>query len=182
MKVIPVWIPIVLILVLFAGLGFAIYGYGLVQFEQGKKAERTTWQQRENAELTAANARILELTAEARQAEQGHAAALAKASATYQENLQHEKATRDRTIADLRSGALRLRIELASRETAGGGAAGEGESSAGRCDGETHGELSPAAAEFLVDLASEADDVVHQLNAAQAVIAACEYLNQGARK
>lgn len=163
-------------LAVIVGLGVA---YGQQQFEQGKNAERSAWQQRENTELTAANARILELTAEARKAEQTHAAALTKASATYQEQLKNEKEKRNRTMADLQSGALRLRVELARRETAGGSAAAEGDAGPGRCDGETHSELSPAAAGFLVSLAGEADDVVHQLTAAQAVITACEKLTQG---
>lgn len=168
--------PILVFVVSCVLLALGIHVHGLIQFEQGKKAERATWQQRENAELIAANARILELTAAARRAEQAHASALAKASSTYQEQLQHEKTRHDRAIADVQSGALRLRIELARRETAGGGATTEGGSSAGRCDGETHGELSPAAAGFLIGLASEADAVVHQLTAAQTIIKACEDL------
>lgn len=176
MKSIPLWVPAVLILVLLAGLGLAVHSYGQDQFDQGKKAERAEWQQRENTELTTANAAILKLNAAARQAEHDHAEALTEASAAYQEQLRHEKASRDRTIADLQSGALRLRVELARRETAGGSAAAEGDAGAGRCDAEAYGELSPAAAGFLVDLATEADDVVHQLTAAQAVIGACEKL------
>ncbi len=176
MKTTPLLVLAILFLILLAGIALAVYGYGQDQFEQGKKAERAEWQQRESTELTTANAAILKLTAAARQAEHDHAAALTEASAAYQEQLRHEKTSRDRTIADLQSGALRLRVELARRETAGGSAAAEGDAGPGRCDAGAFGELSPAAAGFLVDLATEADDVVHQLTAAQAVIGACEKL------
>lgn len=176
MKILPDWFPVAVVVVLGCLLGWAVIAYGEKQFDRGEQAANAAWQKRDNEELVAANARIIELTAEARQRKLEHAADLAKASATYQENLQHEKASRDRTIADLQSGALRLRIELARRKSTGGGTDPEGNPGAGRCDAEAYGELSPAAAGFLVALTTEADDVVHQLTAAQAVIAACEKL------
>jgi hypothetical protein len=173
----PVWAKALGIVAVAIGITLAISAYNGRLIDIGKAAERSAWQGRESAELAAANARILKLTAAARQAEQDHAAALARVSATYQEQLQHEKKSRDRTIADLRSGALRLRIELARRETAGGSAIGEAGASAGGCDGASVGELSDAAAEFLVDLTAEADDVVHQLTACQAVLVADRQIN-----
>ncbi len=169
---VPSWAKALAAVALAALVGLAIYGYGRWQYARGEQAERAAWQQRENAELTAANARIVELSAAYRAREQQHAADLASASATYQESLQHEKATHDRTLVDLRSGALRLRVPLARRQTAAGERAAEAGAGAGRCDGETHAELSVAASEFLVGLASEADEVVHQLAACQAVVTA----------
>ena len=172
LPVIPTWVKLLAVAVLVAIVVGAIYAYGQQQFELGEKAERAEWLERENTELVTANARIIELQAKISAREREHAADMAKASATYQENLQHEKAARDRTIADLRSGALRLRIALASRQTAPGGSSGEAGATPGRCDGETRAELSREASEFLVGLASEADDVVHQLTACQVVVVA----------
>lgn len=155
----------------------AIVSYGNGRYEAGKQAEKAAWTQRENAELVTANAEIVRLNAQARKDEQDHAAALAKASGTYQESLKNEKAAHDRTVADLRSGALKLRIELARREGADGSASGTPGAGSGGCDGAAYGELSPAAAGFLVGLASEADEVVHQLTACQADLTADRRIN-----
>ncbi|MDR2838111.1 MAG: lysis protein [Azonexus sp.] len=148
--------------------------YGERQFALGQQAERAVWLDRENTELASANARIIKLEENARATERAHAQSMAAASAQYQESLQHEKATKDRVIADLRAGALRLRFPAAN--TAGERADGDttaalGPSAAG-CDGGAGGELSLAVAEFFVGLASEADEVVHQLAACQAVVIA----------
>jgi hypothetical protein len=163
---------------LVAAIAASIKSYGSHRYDQGKLAELTVWQQRENDELAWANARIVAQEAAARAQEQHNAQQLAAASQTYQESLQHEKATHDRTVADLRTGALRLRIELARRQTADGGSAAGSTPGPGRCDGETRAELSTAAAEFLVGLAAEADTVVHQLTACQAVVIADRQINQ----
>lgn len=164
------------LLVLLVYTGIASYGHS--RYTAGETAERGRWIQRENTELTTANARIIELERSARVNERLQAERLAAASQTYQESLQHEKATHDRTVSDLRTGALRLRIELASRQTAGSGIAASLIAGPGRCDGETRAELSTASAEFLVGLASEADTVVHQLTACQAVVMADREINQ----
>lgn len=160
------------------GAAAAIYVFGASRYEDGRIAERGKWQKLENTELAAANARIIKLESDARQLEREHAAAMTQASATYQESMQHEKATRDRVIADLRSGALRLRVDLASRQGAAGDPAGATGAAAGRCDGEARAELSVSASEFLVGLAAEADAVVHQLAACQAVVIADRKINQ----
>lgn len=62
-----------------------------------------------------------ELEDQARAKEREHAQDMAAASAKYQEDLKHEKAAKDRVIADLRSGALRLRILLITCPNAAGG-------------------------------------------------------------
>ncbi len=53
----------------------------------------------------------------ARKAEQALAAGIAKADAKHQQELADAKASRDRTIAGLRSGAIKLRDEWAGCET-----------------------------------------------------------------
>jgi hypothetical protein len=168
----PIWLRAVAVLSIVVIIVWGLSRIAGAIYQAGATAERSAWQKRENAELVKANARVIELESQARAQEHRHADDLALASQTYQEKLAHEKAAHDRTVADLRSGALRLRIELARRQTGSGSATAEAVSSAGRCDGETRAELSAASAEFLVGLASEADEVVHQLTACQAVVTA----------
>lgn len=170
LPVIPPWAkPLGAVLLMAAVLG-AIYAYGQQQFGLGEKAERTAWLNRENTALTKANTQIKALEDKYRAQEQKHAQDMAAASAKYQEDLMHEKDTKDRVIADLRSGALRLRVPVTCPDGAGGsGTAAPGPSTIGR-DGETRAELSISASEFLVGLANEADQVVRQLTACQAVV------------
>lgn len=168
--VIPPWARALAVLALVTAVVAAIYAYGQQQLGLGQKSERTAWLARDNAELTAANTRIKVLQEEYRKREQGHAAALAAVSTQYQQELIHAKAEKDRVIAGLRTGAVRLRIPIAGPlSTTGDRAAALGTGTAGR-DGETRADLSTAASEFLVGLASEADEVAHQLGACQAVI------------
>ncbi|HTH39720.1 MAG TPA: lysis system i-spanin subunit Rz [Rhodocyclaceae bacterium] len=160
-----------LVIVVLAGLLIgAFYAYGQQQFGLGEKAERTAWLTRENATLTKANARIKELEDQARAKEREHAQDMADASAQYQKDLKHEKAAKDRVIADLRRGDLRLQIPVTCPDAAGGSATGATGTSTGGRDGETRAELSVEASEFLVGLASEADEVVRQLTACQVVV------------
>lgn len=172
LPIIPPWAKVLGAVLLMAAVVAAIYAYGQQQFGLGEKAERTAWLARENTALIKANARIKELEDQTRAREREHAQDMAAASAKYQEDLTHEKAAKNRAVADLRSGALRLRIPVTCPDGAGGsGSAPLGPGTAGR-DGEARAELSVQASEFLVGLASEADEVVHQLTACQAVVTA----------
>ncbi|BCB28409.1 hypothetical protein SKTS_32950 [Sulfurimicrobium lacus] len=169
-SVIPPWVKWLAAVALIAAVVAAFYAYGQQQFGLGMTSERATWLARENGALTKANGRIKELEEQARTREHEHAQDMAVASAKYQEDLKHEKAAKDRVIADLRRGDLRLRIPVTCPVPAAGDrTAALGTGPAGR-DGETRAELSVEASEFLVGLASEADEVVHQLTACQAVV------------
>lgn len=168
---IPPWVKLISIAAAMVTVVVCIYGYGKEQFGLGEKAERSAWQERENAALTAANTRIATLEEQARISERDHAQAMADTSAQYQKELSDERATKDRVIADLRRGALRLRIPTTDHAAGGSSAAAHGTASLGG-DGEARCELSVSASEFLVGLANEADEIVRQLAACQAVIAA----------
>lgn len=178
MRVIPAWVEALLFVVLVTAACAAIYFVGRAD---GGADTNAAWQSRENTTLQKANARIVELEEDARRREATHAQDMAAAAAQYQKEKAHVEADRDRTIADLRSGALRLRIPIAAAcaGTVGGTAAAPG-AGAGRSDDPTTAELSAAAAEFLVGLAAEADAVVNQLTACQAVVIADrKAINQG---
>ncbi len=174
---IPWWVKALIVLAIAGAVYGAIVSYGNDRYAAGKDAEKADWIKRENTELITANAEISRLTTKARQTEQDHATAIAKASGTYQEALNHEKTAHARTVADLRAGVLKLRIDLARRESTGGSTTAQTGAGPGGCDGETRGELSQQAGEFLVGLASEADEVVRQLTACQAVVDADRKIN-----
>lgn len=168
--VIPPWVKLLAVVALIAAVVAAFYAYGQQQFGLGETSERAAWLARENIALTTANGRIKELENQARTREHEHAQDMAKASTKYQEDLKHEKAAKDRVIADLRRGDLRLRVPVTCPVSAAGGrTAALGTGTAGR-DAGARAELSVEASEFLVGLASEADEVVHQLGACQAII------------
>lgn len=145
----------------------------------GARVERAGWLQRENAELVAANAKILQLEEKARAEEAAHAVALNKISADYQGALNDARAETKRLADAARTGGFRLRVHAACPGTAPG-AAGAASAAPGGRDGPPAGELpgeaaatlSGADAAFLIDLAGEADEVVRQLGACQAVVRA----------
>ena len=157
-----------------AGVLVLLHFYGQHQFSLGEATEQARWVARENAALRAANEEISQLNTQAREQERQHAEAMAHISTQFQEQLQHVKSQKDSVIADLRTGAVRLRIPVTAPSTSAacGGIPAEAFASAAGRDGETRAELSAEAAEFLVGLASEADEVVQQLSACQALLQA----------
>jgi len=72
----------------------------------------------------------------------------------------HEK---DTYIAGVRSGAIRVSVPVIAAVPSGPGCADTG--AAGGAGQEARAELTPAAAEFLDDIASEGDDAIRQSNA-----------------
>jgi hypothetical protein len=67
------------------------------------------------------------------------------------------------TLLLVRSGAIRLSVPVIASVPTGAGCADTG--TAGRPGQEARAELTPAAAEFLDDIASEGDDAIRQSNA-----------------
>ncbi len=104
-------------------------------------------------------------------AEHKTAAAVADIDTHYQEVISNEKANTDRTIAELRDGAIGLRKRLAAVAVSSTGLPCSGPG-AGKCDGVQAIGLQKQDAEFLVRLASDADQVANQLRACQAVVKA----------
>lgn len=148
----------------------SLAGVGYWQNEAGHIAERTTWQTRENGELRTANATIKALQERARKSEHDHAAALSAVSTDYERKLSHANKQRAADAAALRAGTLRLRDPDPTGLRACGGLGAKIGAGPGGRDGAQGGELSDAAAEFLLDLASDADDVARQLEACQEVV------------
>ncbi len=165
------------------GLALAAFnGHGRQQYQAGRQDERNNWLQRDNEALRIANGRIATLQQAAREKEQTHGKAMDGIAAQHQKDLKDARTEQDRVIADLRARNLRLRVPVIASTSAacrGGGAGIEAGPGTGQRDGEATAELSDAAAEFLVGLASEADDVARQLSACQAVVIADRQQQEG---
>lgn len=148
----------------------SLVGVGYWQNGAGHVDERTTWQARENGELRTANATIKALQEKARKSEHDHAAALSAVSSDYERKLGDANKQRAADAAALRAGTLRLRDPNPTGLRSCGSLGTQIGASPGGRDGAQGGELSDAAAEFLLDLASDADDIARQLAACQEVV------------
>lgn len=104
----------------------------------------------------------------ARASEQAHGQALTVLDQNYQKAIQDEKAKSDRTVADLRTGALQLRSRFTCPANSGS-MPGPAASTAVDPPAGQRG-LQPEDVRILVSEASRADQVVLQLQACQAVI------------
>lgn len=103
-----------------------------------------------------------------RQIEAKAAADMAAIDEQHQLEKRNAQIISERTIAGLRDGTVRLRSNLAASTAASGlpqAAAGAGKRDAAEGSG-----LSIADAEFFIRTAAEADEVVEQLRACQAVV------------
>ena len=158
---------ILAVVVMWAG---SLFGVGRWQNEEGHTAERVVWQARETAQLAEFNAKIIKLETDARAQEQQHAAHLDQIATTYEKEKADVTAQKDSVIAQLRAGTMRLHDPHSPGFKAPGGPASPAAASTGRCDGGEGSELSQRTSEFLVGLASRADEVVKQLQACQAVV------------
>jgi prophage endopeptidase len=158
---------------LLLGVGIAwlasLAAVGTWQREDGALAEKTAWQAKEVAELAAANAEIQRLQAAATRDHRQHELRLAAVDTELSKSRRslEERTRNDRRAA--RDGSERLRIPGAcppanvDREAAATPAPG-------RSDGAADAELPGPLAAALHDLANEADAIVEQLTACQAVV------------
>lgn len=159
-----------LIIALIAAWGVSLFGVGAWQRHDGAVTERTAWQTRENVEIRESGDKIKTLEEDARQAEQDKAMALASISTDYERKLSDANKQRAADAAAVLSGSLRLRDPSATGLRACGGLATETAAGSGKRDGGASGDLSGEAANFLLSLANEADDVARQLAACQRVV------------
>lgn len=143
-------------------------------YDRGVAETTAAFQKRDNAQLQAALAAKDAAEMRAAKLEQDAATAQSNASKAYAKGVKDGKAATDARIADIHSGKLGLR-DPGSKA----GACPPSSSEAGKAEtnGPTSGsdasagtELSGQASEFLLNLTGEADEVVKQLAAAQAVI------------
>lgn len=136
----------------------------------GRSIEASAWNKRELAITAESNARLQAAQNALIAKERDQAAQLAMVSGHYQTELKRTNDEKERVVAAVRAGDRRLYVNAACPP--GRDAVPGAQPAAGGRDGEARAELSREAAEFLVSLAGEADAVVQQLVACQAVIAA----------
>lgn len=167
--------PLVKIAVIVVIIGCALFG----AYSFGGSVEHTAGQlviaklQKNIADQNTEHATEREqLLAQVRDQDRANIERMADIDQQHQKAIENEKAIADRTIADLRSGAIRLRDKFAANEfIAAGGIAAPGTCTGCR-DAAASIRLQSEDAGFLVRLASEADQVADQLRACQAVVVA----------
>lgn len=158
------WLIGAFVLALVGGSGY-LYGR-----TDGRKLERVEWQAKEiqaTQEVIDQRDKAIKDKADT---EHAHQAAMLAASKTYQEGLKHERDAKDRALAAVRSGSIRLR-DPGTKYTLGPARPPGNDPAARRCDAAKGADLSDSAAEFLISLASEADEATRQLTACQKQLA-----------
>lgn len=156
-----VWAAIVCIVAAY----FGVTAYGDAQ----RLDERRAWQDKIAKADAEWQIKIDAINAANRTRMADHAEAIAAISTHYQTELKNAQAQRVADRAAVQRGALRLSDPGATDFACLARANRAGTSPSGR-DDRAPGQLSDAAAEFLLELVADADDVARQLTAAQAVI------------
>lgn len=169
-------IGLIVVLGLVYGIFHVVTGYladvDAKGYQRGADETRAAYAKRDNEQLKAALAKVQELEAAARAAEQKHAKELAALDRQRRQEEQDAKRQHERDVAAVRAGTLRLRDRGATSCPAVSGQrpGPEAGAAASKRDAEAGTQLSDQAAEFLLGLTSEADDIARQLATAQALI------------
>lgn len=155
------------------GLGFLLYGeheYDLGH-DDGVVEQRITDTKVMEAKERAHAEEVAALNAKAKKDDEAHQAALAAIGAKYETTIAALKARRDRDVADALAGALRLSIPAGPAPAGGSVQLPDAATGTAGSDGAARGELPRQVAADLFALADDADQVVEQLHACQAVVA-----------
>lgn len=138
-------------------------------YRHGVATEGMRWQARYNADIAAANQAKADALEHARAIENKAAADQAAIEYNLLGRLNDAQNTADRTIADLRSGTIRMRDDFASAICTAASVSGIATSTAQR-DAACNRGLRTDHAEFLIRFAQRAKATAEQLRAAQQVI------------
>lgn len=143
---------------------FTAYTHGVTVASAGYEAKIA------KADAARASAAVV-LQAQVVADEHARQANIAAIDAQHQQDIANEKINSDRIIADLRSGAIRLRDKFSA--TSGASAGLPGAAANAGLDHAAQGiQLQDEDAGFLIRFASDADQVADQLRACQAVVRA----------
>lgn len=132
---------------------------------------RSEYLVRDNKALTEANAKITLLQNAARETEARRVAEMSTLATNYAKGFRDAEAQRLRDVAAARDGSLVLRIPASACRPGGGEAAPPGAAAPGG-DGAATADLPGSVTADLLALAGEADQVVRQLTACQAIVIA----------
>lgn len=158
---------------LIAALGIVAYKLDNNGYKRGLSECQAAFAKRDNEALSKALSDLSTATKKVRDLEIRSQEDQGKVAKTLQSEIKKVTNEKDKTIAALNDGSLRLRVELASRPSEGSGSSSGSVSSSGQLNnGPTTAELSGKTSEFLVSEASRADSIVKQLTAAQAALLA----------
>ena len=166
------WFPLIAIgLCLALWLGAIYKGYSF-----GVKNERTRWELVESKKMAALGEKIMQLNNKKYDIEQQRVKEMADLTANYQQEIKKNESKANAVLANVRAGAIKLRIATVRPASCAGAGSETGASI--RIDSkETTAELSQQSAEFLIGQASAADQVVDQLTACQAQLLADRNVN-----
>lgn len=114
-----------------------------------------------------------------RQAELDHGQEVAQIRADFAASQSKQQAQDAATLADLRSGAHRLRLQVAACHSAQAGAPGPG---SGGVHEATYAELAPETSAALYGIAAEGDDAIRELTGLQAWATSAVKLCSGVTK
>lgn len=162
----PAWVIPLLIYVFVAALVAWLCSY---IYDSGVISERERWQAKENAELVKRQQKILELTSENRELERKRVLEQSQFVQRYQELVNNENNRTKAVLADVAAQRKRLSISTKTVRACSDSASGI-PAATYRGSATEDAELSDQAAQFLVGLASEADQVVHQLTLCQTLL------------
>lgn len=126
-------------------------------------------ERRTNAEVAAR--KLAESQERAREIESTAAAEYRRLSHAYLQDRQDDRQKLEKLRADLRADVRRLSIPVAANDRGHNGLS-DATGPADRGDDAPRARLSGSAADFLVGLASDADDIARQLRLCQSVVAA----------
>lgn len=145
-------------------------------YARGVHETESKWQARELKQQADFDSEKERLRKQYADRERGWTAMLNQIDTQHQKEIEDAQKQKDSDVAAARTGAIRLRDQLASCHAAAnanrGDSAAKAPFTASVSDGEAGAELSPAATGFLLSEADRADSIVRQLTACQAVVRA----------
>jgi prophage endopeptidase len=150
--------------------GVGLYALGRSDGRDMERKATLAQKLKDQAAYAAEKARLQE---EVRGKEEAYAKASSAADAAYEKGRRDGTVQTKRDLAAIRTGDLVLRDPGGGRAPSGGGIRSPG-APTGKCDAEAGTRLSPEAAEFLLSLTGEADEVVKQLTACQVLLDAVQ--------
>lgn len=172
---VPPWVKIaaylIFIVSILSSVYFLLHKAYTWAYTNGATATTAQWTARENVQLVTANIKITQLEDEARQKEREQDIKTNLIVDTYEKDKQNAKAQNDIIIANLNSGVIKLRDKYAaSSQSSCPSTTGATSADTSSNSEKTGTELSEKAADFLLGLVTEADEVVYQLQACQALL------------
>lgn len=157
-----------------AGWLASLAAVGWWQHNAGAAGEKVRWEARETEIVTNANAKIIAAETRARQTEQNAALAIGAVGAKLEEVKANVLLERDRIIAASRAGTIKLRVPVTSCPSPNRNPTSAVAASPSNSDvvapTRLYAEVDAATTDALIGLAADADGLVAQLTAAQAVI------------